>query len=115
MEEIKKLLKYSKKYWYLYPFAIIFMVILGLTQNGLAYIVQQFIRSIKLGSENGYDYLFMVIKLGIINILVLSLSKFGQDYTLFYIGQRLIIDLSSILLKRFYVLQCDFSRIWRAE
>lgn len=93
MEEIKKLLKYSKKYWYLYPFAIIFMVILGLTQNGLAYIVQQFIRSIKLGSENGYDYLFMVIKLGIINILVLSLSKFGQDYTLFYIGQRLIIDL----------------------
>ncbi|TYB30797.1 MAG: ABC transporter ATP-binding protein [Candidatus Mcinerneyibacterium aminivorans] len=93
MDQIKKLFKYIKEYWYLYPFAIIFMVLLGLTQNGLAFVVREFIKSIRISGEGSYDYLYMVIKLGIINVLVLSLSKFGQDYTLFYIGQRLIMNL----------------------
>ena len=108
MKEIKKLFAYIKEYWYIYPFAIVFMVLLGATQNGLAYIVKFFIEAVEETDDTGLDQLYTVIQLGIFNVLVLSLSKFGQDYTLNYLGYRLIVNLRLDSFRRILYLPMRF-------
>ena len=96
MREIKKILIYLKGYAIYYPIAIIFMITLAASQNAFAVIVKYFIDFVNTGIASQND-LFIIAKIGTIVALVTFLSKFGQDYTLYFLAENLLVHIQRAL------------------
>lgn len=104
MNEIKRLLRYLRGFEAYYPIAIIFMLALSVSQNFLAIIIGQFIN---IALDN-LETLKTIIFLGGINAVILFFSKFGQDYTLNYLSENLLIRLKNDVLGRVLYLPMHF-------
>ncbi|MBN2726429.1 ABC transporter ATP-binding protein [Candidatus Mcinerneyibacteriota bacterium] len=104
MNEIKRLLRYLRGFEAYYPIAIIFMLTLSVSQNFLAIIIGQFIN---IALDN-LETLKTIIFLGGINAVILFFSKFGQDYTLNYLSENLLIRLKNDVLGRVLYLPMHF-------
>ncbi|HDS03588.1 MAG TPA: ABC transporter ATP-binding protein [Firmicutes bacterium] len=104
MKEIKRLLKYLRGFEAYYPIAIIFMLVLSVSQNFLAVVIGQFIN---IALDN-LESLKAIIFLGGINAVILFLAKFGQDYTLNYLAENLLIRLKNDVLGRILYLPMHF-------
>jgi|MTBAKSStandDraft_2_1061841.scaffolds.fasta_scaffold01438_3 subfamily B ATP-binding cassette protein MsbA len=104
MNEIKRLLKYLRGFEAYYPVAIIFMLVLSVSQNFLAIIIGQFIN---IALDN-LETLKNIIFLGGINAVILFFSKFGQDYTLNFLSENLLIRLKNDVLGRVLYLPMHF-------
>jgi len=104
MKEIKRLLKYLRGFEAYYPIAIIFMLVLSVSQNFLAVVIGQFIN---IALDN-LESLKTIIFLGGINAVILFLAKFGQDYTLNYLAENLLIRLKNDVLGRILYLPMHF-------
>ena len=104
MNEIRRLLKYLRGFEAYYPVAIIFMLVLSVSQNFLAIIIGQFIN---IALDN-LETLKNIIFLGAINAVILFFSKFGQDYTLNFLSENLLIRLKNDVLGRVLYLPMHF-------
>ncbi|HOO59297.1 MAG TPA: ABC transporter ATP-binding protein [Candidatus Mcinerneyibacteriales bacterium] len=104
MNEIKRLLRYLRGFEAYYPIAIIFMLALSVSQNFLAIIIGQFIN---IALDN-LETLKTIIFLGGINAVILFFSKFGQDYTLNYLSENLLIRPKNDVLGRVLYLPMHF-------
>ncbi len=104
MKEIRHLLKYLRGYEAYYPVAIIFMLVLAASQNLLAIIIRDFI-DLALDDVN---MLRSIIFIGAINALILFFSKFGQDYTLNFLAENLLVRLKNDVLGKILYLPMKF-------
>ena len=107
MREIKKMLVYLKGYALYYPVAIIFMITLAASQNSFAVIVKYFVDFVNNGFASQND-LFLIAKLGAIAALITFFSKFGQDYTLNFLAENLLVNMRNDILEKIVYLPMSF-------